>query len=117
MRLSSSPYVFSKISDFVVGCANQEGVARVVNYLDDFCLISKDFKGWCGGPGTVYSDPAQIAFLVSFKKLSSPATVVWFVGINIDSICLAMSLPDDKLARLLCTLDDITGNHWEEEGF
>ena len=36
MGLSSSPYVFSKILDFVVCCANRESITRVLNYLHDF---------------------------------------------------------------------------------
>ena len=30
---------FSKISDFVTRCMVREGTDRVVNYLDDFCLL------------------------------------------------------------------------------
>ena len=39
MGLSSSPYIFSKISDFIVRYANREGVATVINYVDDFALV------------------------------------------------------------------------------
>ena len=39
MGLSSSPFIFSKILDFVVRCALREGVDQVVNYLDDFCIV------------------------------------------------------------------------------
>ena len=38
MGLSSSPYIFSRISDLLVRCAYR--VRRVVNYLDDFCILS-----------------------------------------------------------------------------
>ena len=36
MGLSSSLYIFSKVSDFVVSCG-------VVNYLDDFCPLADNY--------------------------------------------------------------------------
>ena len=42
MGLSSNPYIFSKMSDFIVRCATREQISRVVNYLDDFCIISSN---------------------------------------------------------------------------
>ena len=41
MGLSSSPYVFAKISDFIVRCLVREGFGECVNYLDDFCVIGR----------------------------------------------------------------------------
>ena len=35
----SRHFVFSNISDFIVRCAHRHGIERIVNYLDDFCLI------------------------------------------------------------------------------
>ena len=39
MGPSSSPYIFSHISDFIGRYAAMEGVVCVINYLSDFCLI------------------------------------------------------------------------------
>ena len=41
MGLSSSPDVFSKISDFVVTCMVREGFSDCINYLDDFCVLAR----------------------------------------------------------------------------
>ena len=42
MGLSSSPYIFSKLSDFITRCAVRHDINTVINYLDDFCLIPSD---------------------------------------------------------------------------
>ena len=39
MGLSSSPYIFSKISDFVIRCGIRAAVPTIVNYLDDFAVL------------------------------------------------------------------------------
>ena len=44
MKLSSSPYVFSKLSDFVVRCMVREGYPDCINYVDDFCVVARDEK-------------------------------------------------------------------------
>ena len=44
MGLSSSPYIFSCISDFIVRCVSREGVRRIMNYLDDFCIIGSNYE-------------------------------------------------------------------------
>ena len=41
MGLSSTPYVFSKVSDFVVRCMVMEGFSDCINYLDDFCVLAR----------------------------------------------------------------------------
>ena len=45
MGLSSSPYMFSKISDFIVRCLVRGGFEECVNYLDDFCVVSYMMAG------------------------------------------------------------------------
>ena len=108
MALSSSPYIFTKISDFVVRCMLQEGVPRVVNYLGDFCFVSTDRVMGCRDQEVVIAILRQIGFFVSFGKLPSPNTTARFLGI-IDKIKLEMKLPEDKLIRLATILDEVKG--------
>ena len=105
MGLASSPYVFSKISDFVVRCAVREGVDRVINYLDDFCIVSGTHIKGREEQRTVIAILRRIGFHISFSKIISPATCTRFLGININSVTLEMSLPGDKLQKLVQVLD------------
>ena len=109
MGLSSSPYVFSKISDMVVRCAMREGVPKVINYLDDYCIVSPDHDTACWAQGVMIGILRRIGFYVSFAKLISPATSVRFLGIIIDTVELRVSLPQDKLEKLLRILTVFQG--------
>ena len=109
MGLSSSPYVFSKISDFVVRCAVREGTGRVVNYLDDFCVISSDFAEGCRDQSVIMAILRRLGFHISFSKLVSPSTSARFLGIIIDTVSLEMSLPQDKLDKLVAILRHFKG--------
>ena len=109
MGLSSSPYVFSKVSDFVVRCAVREGVHRVVNYLDDFCIISGSYGEGRRDQQVMIAVLRRLGFNVSFAKVISPSTSVRFLGINIDTERLEMSLPEDKLTKLKGILEEFRG--------
>ena len=43
MRLSSSPFIFTKISNFITRCCELFGVKGVINYLDDFVVGGHDW--------------------------------------------------------------------------
>ena len=100
MGLSSSPYVFSKISDFVVRCLVREGYSDCVNYLDDFCLIGRDVETCGEAQRRLVAILRRIGFYVSYKKLTPANTVTRFLGIEIDSVELELRLPQDKLEKL-----------------
>ena len=86
----------------MVRCALREGVLRVVNYLDDFCIVCRDQE-------VVIAILHRIGFFVSFGKLASPSTTSLFLGIIIDTIKLEMRLPEDKLIRLVTILEEVKG--------
>ena len=105
MGLSSSPFVFSKISDFVVRCMVREGVEECVNYLDDFCVVSRSVDGCVRAQRILVAILRRLGFYMSFRKLSTPAQVTRFLGIDIDSIAMELRLPADKLEKLTVQLN------------
>ena len=107
MGLSSSPYVFSKLSDFITRCASREGIDRVVNYLDDFCIVSGTLSEGRLFQERLIAILRRMGFFISFKKIQSPATTVRFLGIEIDSVSLELRLPGDKLSRLIHILEQV----------
>lgn len=104
MGLSSSPYVFSKISDFIVRCLVREGFSDCINYLDDFCIVARDEKSCALAQMRLVSILRRLGFYVSFKKLTSPSPITRFLGIEIDALSLELRLPLDKLDKLRLTL-------------
>ena len=105
MGLSSSPFVFSKISDFVVRCLVREGFSECVNYLDDFCLIGRDRESCRKAQRQLVAILRRVGFYVSYKKLTPASTVSRFLGIEIDSVNLELRLPQDKMEKLHAQLN------------
>ena len=81
MGLSSSPYVFTKISEFIVRCARREDDCRIVNYLDDFCVIGGNLEQAVQHQLLFIKILRHLGFFISFKKLVCPATKIFgYIG-------------------------------------
>ena len=100
MGLASAPYVFNRISDFVVRVLTREGTTRCVNYLDDFCIVSTSAEQGRLDQRHLIGILRHMGFDISFKKLTDPARVNRFLGIEIDSVEMCVRLPQDKMSRL-----------------
>ena len=100
MSLSSSPFVFSQISDFMVRCMVGVGFEQCVNYLDDFCVISRSLAGCVEAQHALVSILRRLGFYISFKKLTPPQQVTCFLVIDVNSVAMELRLPADKLEKL-----------------
>ena len=105
MGLSSSPYIFSKVSDFVVRCMVRQGVTDCVNYLDDFCVVGRGERDCTVAQHTLVAILRRLGFYISFRKLTAPAQVTRFLGIDIDSVRMELRLLGDKLEKLITQLN------------
>ena len=105
MGLSSSPFVFSKISDFVVRCMVRVGWEECINYLDDFCVVGRSEERCTAAQRDLVAILRRLGFYISFKKLTPSAKVTRFLGIDIDSILMELRLPADKLEKLIKQLN------------
>ena len=97
--LRCAPYIFTCISDFIVRAMRRRGYA-VVNYLDDFWLQGATFETCQVAQLELISLLGNLGFFVSWKKCSSPATKVRYLGMLFDSDNMTISLPQDKLGML-----------------
>ena len=104
MGLSSSPYVFTKLSNFVVRCLCRAGWRECVNYLDDFCIIARSYTNCAMVQRALVSILRRLGFFISFRKLSAPSRVTRFLGIDIDSDQMELRLPEDKMVKLKLVL-------------
>lgn len=100
MGLASSPYIFSKVSDFLVRCAHRHKIQEIINYLDDFCLVSRDQKIATEEQSKFMGILRYLGFYINYTKLIPPSTDTKFLGIMINSETLEMRLPSDKLQKL-----------------
>ena len=102
--LRSAPKVFSAVADFLAWVLFCEGVTLVIHYLDDFLIFTP--------PGSqvpmrqvVESVFQSINVPIACHKTEGPSTSLTFLGIVIDTLKLELSLPLDKVERLLGLLD------------
>lgn len=109
--LKSGPCHFNSISCFLADYLRQFYKIRVVQYLDDFICLGHDFNSCKKAQCAVISILRYVGFYISWSKVNSPACVVTFLGIIIDSCNMELRLPSEKLEkmyRLLAKVDSAT---------
>ena len=103
--LRCAPNIFDSLSTFIVKIANAWGATRVVNYLDDFLVIAGSTEECLAAREIVTSFITLLGFDVSWKKVTSPARYTTFMGINIDTAEMELSLPMTKVEKLKLAID------------
>ena len=106
--LRSAPKIFSAIADALLWIMLQRGVKKAIHYLDDFLIIGASFTDCHNQLEHALSTCDDLGVPVSLSKLEGPATTLTFLGINIDTIQGELSLPQEKLTRILQLLNKWT---------
>ena len=108
--LRSAPKIFSATSDALAWILQARGVTHQLHYLDDYLLV--------GPPGTPTCAQALQCTLVTCQELGVPVAAhktegpscqLTFLGIQIDTSRMELSLPPDKLAHISATVDEWRG--------
>lgn len=103
--LKCAPFIFNEISDFIVQCMSRRGHNNIINYLDDYFCWGPTFESCAATQNALIRLLGQLGFMVAWSKCSSPSTTCVFLGIQIDSNRMSMSLPQEKLQKLLAELE------------
>ena len=110
--LKCAPYIFNRISDFIVKIANFYGVEKIVNYLDDFIIIAKNEEECLRQRNVLIEIMEFMGFNISYNKVTEPSKVTVFLGITIDSEKMEISLPQDKVKKLKDCLEYCMGKRF-----
>lgn len=102
--LKCAPYIFNSISDFVVESMSRRGYSNIINYLNNYFCWGPTFQDCAETQNVLIRLFGQLGFIVAWSKCSSPSTSCVFLGIEINSIQMEMSLPDTKLQKLTSEL-------------
>ena len=71
------------------------------HYLDDFIIVGPPGLGVCGDTLSVALDAcSQLGEPVAAEKTVGPATVVTFLGVEVDTVEIELRLPLRKLEKL-----------------
>ena len=108
--LRSAPIIFTAVADALQWTMEKQGVSPVFHYLDDFITLGpprspqcqrniKGIRQVCRSTGTPLEE----------DKCEGPASVMTFLGMQLDSQKLEIRLPADKLERLQQLLSDWKG--------
>ena len=105
--LRCAPYIFSLLSDLVVNMVKARGVTRIVNYLDDFVITESDYESCVKSQDLLLCVIRHLGFSISWKKVSPPSRNTVFLGITIDSEFMNLSIPQEKITKLLTMISDL----------
>ena len=94
-----APYVFNKMTDLVSRGMRERGYT-CFNYLDDFLLMADTFEECRDAQLSLHKLLRDLGFYIAFKKVSSPAQVQRYLGIDIDTVNMKLALPADKMQKL-----------------
>lgn len=109
--LRCAPYIFSRISDFIVNCMKRRGVQKIINYLDDFIIFGDDYESCVYTQRILIRLLITLGFAVSYKKCTTPATTTLYLGIIFDSIAMELRIPEEKMERLYQELQFFEGRN------
>lgn len=99
--LRSAPKIFNAVADVIAWCFRRQGVAWVDHYLDDFIVLGMAGTEECAeGLAVVWRVSRELGVPLAEEKSEGPATVLTFLGIEIDSVQGEIRLPQEKVERL-----------------
>ena len=99
--LRSAPKIFSAFADALAWIMHCNGVQQQLHYLDDFLFLGAPSNQECAaGLQTALQVCDRLGVPVANHKTEGPSTCLTFLGIQIDSVAMQLSLAPDKLARI-----------------
>ena len=98
--LATAPLVFTKLLKPVVSHLRQQGI-RLIVYLDDFLFLNQSSKNLVEEMSIAKSLLESLGFTINQKKsIFAPSKTVEFLGLNVKSELLQLSLPANKLLEI-----------------
>ena len=100
--LRSAPKIFSAVADAMLFIMFKNGVGEAIHYLDDFLFAGAPESSECAcALSAALSTCDELGFPVAREKIEGPATVLSFLGIEVDTQLLELRLPQEKLAMIV----------------
>ena len=99
--LRSASIIFSAVADALQWIMMQRGISFMEHYIDDFITVGRPNSDECKrNTAIMHAICRETGTPVEEGKSEGPTTVITFLGIEIDSVCMELRLPADKLHRL-----------------
>ena len=110
--LQSAPKIFSAFADALAWVLHRQGVRWQLHYLDDFLFLGPPGCPDCASAlqGAIVSCN-RLGVPVAAHKTEGPATCLTFLGIQIDTVSMCLSLPQEKLSRTIALVLQWRGHY------
>jgi hypothetical protein len=103
-----APSIFHRLSQAVRRIMSRKGFT-IVAYLDDFFICELSQERCILALNTLISLLRKLGFSISWKKVVDPSNSVVFLGIELNSVEMALRLPADRLSSLHAELAEFAG--------
>ena len=98
--LSSAPRIFTKVMEPVIASARSE-VIRLIIYLDDILIMALSTEESARHTNFVVFLLESLGFIINREKSClQPQSHLTYLGFEIDTKCMTISVPDLKLKKL-----------------
>ena len=101
--LCSAPFLFNQFAN-VLACIlqNNYGLHWLIHYLDDYFLAGPPNSTLCENHLHCFLRVCKLlGFPVALDKVEGPATILTFLGLELDSVLQQIRLPRTKLNEIL----------------
>ena len=99
--LRSAPLIFTAVADAMEWVIRQRRVQFIFHYVDDFIFVGKPLSSECASNlSTGLLSFAELGAPIEPDKCEGPATCLTILGIDIDTRCMQLRLPREKLSLL-----------------
>ena len=100
--LRSTPKVFNSLADALIWTLKQHGVSHLLHYLDDFITMGLADNTQCQINCDIIHNICELLGVPLAKdKCEGSRTLLEYLGFLLDTIKMTVSLPKEKLNRLL----------------
>ena len=98
--LRSAPMLFNAYADALERILHNEGISRVIHYLDDFLVVGSSADECESFLSCMLRICDMLGVPLAADKIEGPSTELTFLGIRLNTVTMEACLPDDKLTRL-----------------
>ena len=100
--LRSAPKLFTALADALQWVLQRRGVRDTMHYLDDYLFGGAPGSGVCGRSLCIAKETCEsLGVPLALEKQEGPAQQLVFLGIGLDTAKFELSLPEEKLRRLV----------------
>ena len=104
---SRSPGIFNSLSQGVLSIMRKKGYFNIVVYLDDYIFVCSSYEECQRTMLALMRVLRELGFSINYNKVVGPAQKLVFLGIQIDTVNMTLSLPDPKITDLKVCLNKI----------